>query len=124
MCLLTFSLQNSGFPMCLLTFHLFFSLGASLASYGTIWEPFGGVLGNLLEPVGTLGGLLWSYLAPFGPLWGPLDEIWEPLGAPGGPFGVRLGCVWCLLVVKLREWPRSAKRWCQGVIFELFGVCF
>ena len=86
--------------MCLLTFHLFFSLGAPLASYGSIWESFLGALGNLLEPVGTLGGLLWSYWAPFGPLWGPLDEILEPLG-------VHLGSGWgvfgVILDVKLRE---------------------
>ena len=100
MCLLTFSLQNSGFPMCLSTFHLFFFLGAPLASFSTIWEPFWELLAtfwSLLEP---FGGLLWSYLSPFGPLWEPLDEILEPLG-------VHLGSGWgvfgVILDVKLRE---------------------
>ena len=100
---------------------LVFFLGCPL---GLVWYHLGaflGALGNLLEPVGTLGGLLWSYLAPFGPLWGPLDEILELLG-------VHLGSGWgvfgVILDVKLREWPRSAKRLCPGVFFELFGKYF
>ena len=94
-------------------------MGAPLASYGTLWEPFGELLATFCSLLDPLGGLLWSYLAPFGPLWGPLDEILEPLG-------VHLGFGWgvfgVILDVKLREWPRSAKRWCPGVIFELFGM--
>ena len=78
--------------MCLLTFHVFFFLGAPL---GLLWYHLGafwGALSNLLEPVGTLGGA-------------PVElcvALWTTLGAPGrdfgasrGPFGVRLGCVWC-----------------------------
>ena len=80
MCLLTFSLQNNGFPMCLLTFHLVFFLGASLAAYGTSWEPFWELLATFWSPLGAFGGLLWSYLVSFAPLWGALDEILEPLG--------------------------------------------
>ena len=57
----------------------------------------------------------------FGALWSTLGASGRGFGASRGPFGVRLGCVWCLLVVKLREWPRSAKRWCPVVIFEWFG---
>ena len=84
----------------LINISLVFFLGAPLASYGTIWEPFWELLATFLEPVGTLGGLLWSYLSPFGPLWAPLDEILEPLGdhlgSGWGVFGV-------ILDVKLRE---------------------
>ena len=71
------SLQNSGFPMCLLTFHLFFFLGAPLASYGTILERFGELLASFWGLLGPLGGLPWSYVAPFGPLWGLLGEMTE-----------------------------------------------
>ena len=79
---------------------------------------------------------------PFGACWDPwgapvelFGALWTTLGVPGrdfrasrGPFGVHLGSDWgvfgVILDVKLREWPRSAKRLCPGVIFELFGVYF
>ena len=71
---------------------LVFFLGCPL---GLVWYHLGaflGALGNLLEPVGTLVG---GPVELFGALWTTLGAPGRDFGASRGPFGVRLGFVWC-----------------------------
>ena len=72
------------------------SLGIFLGCpLGLVWYHLGaflGALSNLLEPVGTLWGAL---VELFVALWTTLGAPGRDFGASRGPFGVRLGCVWC-----------------------------